>query len=100
MPGNVFFQGSNIWAVEWMGTDSLCSVMIDAIALRGTEADMENIDKLCAVKKFWSAPAKAKRATLSHYFDIDRLFQGYDLATYPVKYLFGYVANNKIMRAF
>jgi hypothetical protein len=98
MPGNVFFQGKSIWAVEWMGTDSLPSVILDAVALRGTEADSDNVGRVARTKKFWSASAKDRETTLTKHFNIGLLMGGFSLATYPVKYLSGHVANEKIMR--
>ncbi len=98
MPGNVFFQGESIWAVEWMGTDSLSGVILDAIALRGSEKDIENVGKISRTKKFWTASAKNKEATLRQYFDVDFLMGEFSLDTYPVNYLHGYISNEKIMR--
>ena len=98
MPGNVFFQGTSIWAVEWMGTDSLSSVILDAIALRGTENDIVNVAKLARTKKFWTLSSKKKEATLRLYFDVDSLMKEYDINSYPVKYLAGIIENKKIMR--
>jgi hypothetical protein len=98
MPGNVFFQGKSIWAVEWMGTDSLSGVMVDAIALRGTEEDIDNVGKISRTKKFWSASAKSKKATIENCFDVDALFSEYALEKYPVRYLESYVENKKIMK--
>jgi len=97
-PGNVFFQGEHIWAVEWMGTDSVYSVYLDAIALRGVESDSDNVAKISRSKKFHTASGNSKRATLEAVFDIKKLMGGFNLDNYPVNYLHGYLDNSKIMR--
>jgi len=100
MPGNVFFQGRSIWAVEWMGTDSLCSVVLDAVALRGIESDADAVGAIARTRRFWAAGSRQKMATLERVFDVNRLMGAFELETYPVSYLSGYVDNRKIMRAF
>lgn len=82
-------------AVESMGTDSLSTVMLSAIAHRGSEADSENIAKLCATKKFWSAPSAAKEATLTKYFDMDDLFAAKTPEDLPSRYLRTYAQVEK-----
>lgn len=85
--GNIFYQGRNFWAVESMGTDSLPTVILSAIAHRGDERDTEAITRLCATPKFWSANGATRRATLEKYFDIDKLFGAYTAQTLPSRYL-------------
>jgi len=72
--GNIFFKGNRFWAVEGMGTDSLSTVILSAICWRGTEADTDNIERIAKTRKFWSASAATKQATLEKYFDCDALF--------------------------
>lgn len=95
LKGGLIYQGPSLWAVESMGTDSLSTVMLSAIAHRGSEADSENIAKLCATKKFWSAPSAAKEATLTKYFDMDDLFAAKTPEDLPSRYLRTYAQVEK-----
>lgn len=85
--GNIIYQGNKFWAVESMATDSLSTVFLSAIAIRGTESDAEAIKKICQSKKFWSADSKTKQATLEYYFDKERLFGEFTSETLPTAYL-------------
>lgn len=96
LKGGLIYQGRNLWAVESMGTDSLPTVMLSAIAHRGSIDDCENIAKLCASKKFWSASSAVKEATLSKYFDMDKLFSAYTPETLPSRYLRTYAQVEKM----
>lgn len=87
MPGNVFFQGNKFWAVEGMGTDSLCTVVQSAICLRGTEKDSENMMRIARATKYWRAASKHKEATLRKLFDVPALFAKYDRDTLPTRYI-------------
>jgi hypothetical protein len=87
MPGNVFFQGNRFWAVEGMGTDSLCTVIQSAICLRGTEKDAEGMLKIARAPKYWNASSKDKEATLRQLFDVPSLFAAHDWRTLPTRYL-------------
>lgn len=87
LKGNLIYQGKNLWAVESMGTDSLSTVMLSAIAHRGSREDSENVWRLCATKKFWSASASVREKTLERYFDMDRLFGAFTPETLPSRYL-------------
>lgn len=89
--GNLIYQGKSVWAVESMGTESLPTVMLSAIAHRGSANDSENILKLCNTSKFWSASSAIKEATLSRYFDMDALFGDYTADTLPSRYLRTYL---------
>lgn len=91
LKGNLIYQGKNLWAVESMGTDSLSTVMLSAIAHRGSREDSENIGRLCATKKFWSASASVREKTLERYFDMDRLFGSFTPETLPSRYLRTYL---------
>ena len=87
LKGGIIYQGPSLWAVESMGTDSLSTVMLSAIAHRGGVEDSENIAKLCATRKFWTASSAAKEATLTKYFDMDDLFAAKTPETLPSRYL-------------
>lgn len=96
LKGNLIYQGKNLWAVESMGTDSLSTVMLSAIAHRGSREDSENIGRLCATKKFWSASASVREKTLERYFDMDRLFGAFTPETLPSRYLRTYAKVEKM----
>lgn len=87
LKGNLIYQGRSLWAVESMGTDSLSTVMLSAIAHRGSSDDCEAIARLCATRKFWTASSAEKEATLCRYFDMDRLFGAFTPDTLPSRYL-------------
>lgn len=88
--GNLIFQGKNLWVVESMGTDGLATVILSAIAHRGSRADTENIIKLCLNRKFWDASNGVKVKTLEKYFDVKKLFAEYTPETLPSRYLKSY----------
>lgn len=96
LKGNLIYQGKNLWAVESMGTDSLSTVMLSAIAHRGSREDSENVGRLCATKKFWSASASVREKTLERYFDMDRLFGAFTPETLPSRYLRTYAKVEKM----
>lgn len=96
LKGGLIYQGKSLWSVESMGTDSLSSVMLSMIAHRGSREDSENISKLCASKKFWSASSAIKEATLTRYFDMDKLFGAYTAETLPSRYLRTYCKIEKM----
>lgn len=87
LKGNLIYQGKNLWSVESMGTESLASVMLSAIAHRGDLKDWENIKRLCWTGRFWRASAQQKEATLEKYFDMDYLFGPFTSTTLPSRYL-------------
>lgn len=87
LKGNIIYQGRTLWAVESMGTDSLSTVILSAIAHRGDARDTENIIKISTNKKFWAASSPVKQATLEKYFDVGRLFKAYTPEELPSKYL-------------
>lgn len=96
LKGNIFYQGKNFWCVESMGTDSLSSVILSAIAIRGTEADAVNIKKLALSSKFEKLCSADKEATLKNYFDTDLLFSEFAWEALPTRYLESYAAFDKI----
>lgn len=87
LKGNLIYQGTHVWAVESMGTESLSTVMLSAIAHRGGIDDAEQVAKLCSTKKFWTASSAVKEATLSKYFDLDTLFGEYSPESLPNRYI-------------
>lgn len=96
LKGNLIYQGRSMWAVESMGTEGLSTVMLSAIAHRGSRNDCENIEKLCLNKKFWSASSAVKTATLEKYFDMDYLFGRFEPETLPNRYLRSYASVEKM----
>lgn len=95
LKGNIIYQGKNLWSVESMGTDSLCTVMLSAIAHRGSISDSDSIEKICKSKKFWSQNSVIKEQLLSKMFDIDNLFGEFTPDTLPSRYLRTYCAVEK-----
>lgn len=95
LKGNLIYQGDHLWSVESMGTDSLSSVMLSAIAHRGRGHDTENIIKLCRSGKFWRADAMTREATLEKYFNMDLLFGEFSPEALPSRYLRTYCAVEK-----
>lgn len=96
LKGNLIYQGKTLWAVESMGTESLPTVILSAIAHRGTEKDTENIIKLCNTPKFWKAGGAVKQATLEKYFDVKTLFGGFKPDELPNRYLRSYANVEKM----
>lgn len=94
--GNIFYQGNAVWAVESGFTESLPTVIQSAIVWRGTEADSDNIAKLALSKKFASASAAVKQATLEKYFDVKTLFSAYTFDDLPTRYLQTYADYQKL----
>lgn len=94
--GNIFYQGNSIWAVESMGTESLPTVILSAIAWRGTEKDAENVRKIACSKQFWSANSMVKQATLEKYFDVKTLFGEFTPEKLPTRYLKSYAKVEKM----
>jgi len=87
LKGNIIYQGRTLWVVESMGTDSLSTVILSAIAHRGDARDTENIIKISTNKKFWAASSPVKQATLEKYFDVGKLFKAYTPQELPSRYL-------------
>lgn len=89
---SVFHKGNSYFAVESMGTDTLAAVILSNVVWRGTERDTETIRKLCATKRFWSASARQKQATLEKHFNVADLFRKYDPDDLPTRYLRTYIS--------
>lgn len=96
---SVFYNGKNIFGLETMGTESLSTVIIDMVVLRGTENDGEIFKKLSQTKKFMSLDTTGKIKTLERYFDVNKLFGKYEPGTLPTEYLSTYVDITKIGRS-
>ncbi len=96
LKGGLIYQGASLWSVESMGTDSLATVMLSALAHRGAIEDCENIARLCATKRFWRASSAVKEATLAKYFNMDKLFGSFDAETLPSRYLRTYAKVEKM----
>ena len=89
--GQAIYQGGAFFAVEGP-TEGLASVALDAVALRGTEADSENVARIARTRRFWAAKSDAKLATLAGCFDLDALFGEFTAETLPTRYLRTYAA--------
>lgn len=87
LKGNLVYQGKKFWAVESMGTESLPTVFMSAIAIRGTEDDARNIRLLACSKKYAGLDTKRKVATMENYFDREKLFGQFSTNTLPTRYL-------------
>ncbi len=96
LKGGLLYQGKSLWAVESAGVESLSTVMLSALAHRGSIKDSENIAKLCASKKFWGASSAVKEATLTKYFDMDHLFGRFTPDDLPSRYLRTYASVEKM----
>ena len=95
---SVFYDGRALWAFETLGTESLSSNILEALILRGTEADTETVERVARSKRFWNASAVVRRTTLEKYCDVDRLFRAYAWAELPTRYLHTYVERAKLAR--
>ena len=96
---SVFYSGNRFWALETMGTEALPTVALDALVLRGTQDDADVVSRLATSRKFWSASAAVRRATMERHCDIDRLFGAYTPETLPSRYLRTYVASDRLHEA-
>lgn len=90
MPGNTYFQGRALWAVESSGTESLATAMVRALALRGIEEDASLAERIATTRRFWTARMGARVANMEKYGDMDRLFKAYTWETVPTRYLHTY----------
>ena len=93
-PGAVWFQGRRFWALS-VGTESLASVALDVIALRGTEQDSADVAAIARTRRFWAADAHVRRVTLESRFDLPRLFGAWTWDTLPTRYLKTYARVEK-----
>lgn len=93
----IFYRGNRFWAAESRGTESLPTVILDALVLRGVEDDSETIARLASSSKFHNASMQHRTAILERYVDVPRLFGAYTWETLPTWYLASYVPNDKLM---
>lgn len=98
--GHLFYLGGALYAKENAYTESLSTVIQSAIVWRGTEKDTDNIIKIALSKKFATASAPVKQATLEKYFDVKKLFGKYTLDTLPTRYLETYADYKKAIQIF
>lgn len=96
LKGNLFYQGNSIYAVESMGTESLPTVTQSVIAHRGTERDADNVQRIARSKKYATASAAVKQATLEKYFNVGELFREYVPDELPTRYLKTYAKVEKM----
>lgn len=82
---SVFYNGKNLFALETMGTESLATVFLDMIALRGELGDAENYRKVSCSPKFVRADTKTKIITLEKYFNAAKLFGWYTPEELPTR---------------
>lgn len=93
---SVFYKGPRIYAFETMGTDSLAAHALSMICHRGTESDTDNVRRIVVTRKFWTASALVRIATLERYFDMARLFGAFTADTLPTRYLRTYAKVEKM----
>ena len=94
----IFYRGNRFWAAESRGTESLPTVIMDTLVLRGVEDDSETIARLASSSKFRNASMAHKTAILERYVDIDRLFGAYTWDTLPTRYLASYTQTEKLKK--
>jgi hypothetical protein len=83
LKGNLFYKGRGTFAVEGMGCDSLSSVAMSAMVIRGGRETGDAIRRLALHKGFNSADARTKLATIQSVCDIRRLFDAKDPSELP-----------------
>jgi hypothetical protein len=93
---SVFYNGNNIFGLETMGTESLPTVIIDMVVLRGTEQDGEVFKSLSLTKKFNSLDTASKVKTLEKHFDVKKLFGKYNSGELPTEYLKTYTKYKEV----
>ncbi len=96
---SVFFRGNRFWSAESHGTESLPTVVLDALVLRGTEDDSEVIARLASSSRFRNASVRHRAAILERHVDIDRLFGAYTWDDLPTRYLRTYATAEKLQKA-
>jgi hypothetical protein len=88
---NTIFRGNLVRLTQTPSTESLATMMLWVLMLRGTEEHIDLVTKLSISKQFQNASGKVRRATLEKYTDIQSLFREYTWDTLPTKYLETYV---------
>lgn len=92
-------EGSAFNFGTWPTVDSLPTHALDALLLRGVEADQDAVRRLACTPAFWSAKTMRRRVTLEKHLDIDRLYRRYSYDELPTRYLDGYVPLRDMLRA-
>tara|TARA_Y100000310_G_scaffold219666_1_gene221061 strand:- start:1545 stop:2930 length:1386 start_codon:yes stop_codon:yes gene_type:complete len=96
MPGNTYFQGRALWAVESSGTESLATAMVRALTLRGVEEDADLVERIAVSRRFWTGRMQARAANMERHGDMDRLFRAYTWDDLPTRYLKTYGALDRM----
>jgi hypothetical protein len=89
-------RGERFRAAESRGTESLPTVILDALVLRGVEDDSEVIARIATSAKFRGASMAHKTAMLERHVDVARLFGACTWDTLPTRYLTAYTPNDKL----
>lgn len=97
--GNLFYEGLKLWPVESLGTESLATHILDALALRGVEDGAEAAARFACPRRFWTTSVARRVAMLERHLDVARLFRSYTWTDLPTRYLRSYTAPEKIKRA-
>ena len=92
----IFYRGNRFWAAESRGTESLPTVILDSLVLRGVENDSETVARLASSAKFRGASMAHRTAMLERHVDIPRLFGSYTWETLPTRYLTAYTPQEKL----
>jgi len=85
------YRGNLVRLTETTGTESLPTVALWALAIRGTEQDAEVMRLLSTSSRFQRASGKVRLATIEKYVDVDRIFGEYSWDNLPTRYLESYV---------
>jgi hypothetical protein len=92
----IFYRGNRFWAAESRGTESLPTVIMDALVLRGVEDDSEVIARIATSAKFRGASMAHRTAMLERHVDVARLFGAYTWDTLPTRYLASHTPMDKL----
>ena len=92
----IFYRGNRFWAAESRGTESLPTVILDSLVLRGVEDDSETIARIATSAKFRGASMAHRTAMLERHVDVVRLFGAYTWDTLPTRYLAAYTPADKL----
>lgn len=94
--GQFYDHGRCLWARTSLYGESLGTIALETIVLRGTEADSENVGRVARTSRFWSARSIDRLDLLAKNFDLDTLFGGFTAATLPTRYLRTYARVEKM----
>ena len=87
LPKCRIYDGHNVVLSVSETVEALPTVLLNAIALRGTQRESAAIRLLCGSKKFWSSDTKTRQLTLEKYFDLPRICGRYTPDTLPTRWL-------------